>query len=158
MSILYSGMLEPVKNLLTSLLEEEGLCLVEARIHPAGRRLILKLFIDKPHGGITLNECARLNDKLGELIEKEGIINQAYILEVSSPGIDRPLINKEDFNRCLQQKVRIFLNECRDKKYEVSGKVITVNDNTVNIDSEGQIHEISFDNVRKGKQIIEELK
>ena len=100
---------------------------------------MLRLLVDKIYGGITLDECARLNEKICDVIQTEGIIKQRYILEVSSPGIDRFLLTREDFSRCLNRKVRIFFNQCRDGKYEISGTIISVTEAGLNLDFEGKI-------------------
>ena len=78
--------------------------------------LYLTVLADRPQGGITLDECAALNRDIGDLIEEKSIIMGSYILEVSSPGLDRPLKTSDDFSRFTRQKVKFFLVRMK-KKY-----------------------------------------
>ena len=67
---------------------------------------VLRLFIDKP-GGVTIGDCAKISELVGKILDKEDIIHRSYILEVSSPGIERPLVKKEDYERFKGEKVKI---------------------------------------------------
>lgn len=84
--------------------------MVDLSISRGRRRSVIRLLVDKP-GGITLDECARLNQEIGRLIERENIIQESYVLEVSSPGLDRPMESTRDFQRCLGQLVKIVLRK-----------------------------------------------
>ena len=156
--MLNSEILDSIKSLIAPILEEDKFCLVDTKFCLQGGRWVLRLLVDKIYGGITIDECARLNEKIGDIIEREGIIKQNYILEVSSPGIDRPLLTQEDFTRCLNHKIRILFNQCRDGKYEISGVIISVTNAGLDLDSGGQVQQITFDQIRKAKQTIEEVK
>jgi len=152
--MLNSEILDNIKTLIAPILGEEKLCLVDANFCLQGGRWFLRLLVDKIYGGITLDECARLNEKIGEFIERQNLIKQSYVLEVSSPGTNRPLLTREDFSRCLNRKVRIFFNQCQEAKTEITGVIVSVNDTGVNINSEGQIQQIPFDRIRRARQII----
>ena len=151
-----SEVLDSLRMLITPILAEDKVCLVEMKHFFQGNRLFLKLLVDRPQGGITLDECVKLNDRIGELIEREDIIKQGYVLEVSSPGLDRPLLTREDFLRCLNRKVRIFFSQRQDQRHETSGMIKSVSETGLDLDSEGEIQYITFDEIRKGKQILEE--
>lgn len=152
--MLNSEILDSIKRLIASILEEDNLHLVDISLCPQANRLILRLLIDKTYGGITLDECARLNEKISDIIERENVIKQSYILEVFSPGIDRPLINRDDFSRCLNRKVRIFFKESEGKTEEITGIITSVTDSAVNIDSEGKLVEMPFERISKAKQVV----
>jgi ribosome maturation factor RimP len=149
-----SEILDDIKTLIASVLEEDKLCLVDASFYLQGGRWILQLLVDKIYGGITLDECARLNERISSLIEREGIIRENYVLEVSSPGIDRSLLTREDFSRCLNRKIRIFFKQCQGGKSEILGVIISVTDTGLNLDLDGQIQLIPFDRIKKAKQVI----
>ena len=153
--MLNSEKLDNIKMLITPILEEEKLCLFDISFCWQAGRWFLRLLIDKIYGGITLDECSKLNEKIGALIEKEGIIKQGYILEVSSPGIGRPLLTLQDFSRCLNRKVRIFFNQCLDQKYEISGIITSVTEAGLNLDLGEKIYHVSFDQIKKGIQVVE---
>ncbi|MFH1678728.1 MAG: ribosome maturation factor RimP [Candidatus Omnitrophota bacterium] len=149
-----SEVLDSVKALIAPVLEKDNYCLVDASFSLRGKEAVLRLLIDRIQGGVNLNECAALNEKIGNIIEEKGIMQHSYMLEVFSPGIDRPLVTKEDFLRCIDRKIRIFLNQCQGAKNEISGVVVSVSDTGININSEGRIQQIPFERINKAKQII----
>ena len=88
------------------LLAAEGMELVDLQWSRRGRRWVLTLFIEHP-GGVRLDDCARISREVGECIEVDNLIDHAYTLEVSSPGLDRPLRTLADFKRFHEHLVRI---------------------------------------------------
>ena len=147
-----------IKELIRPILAEEGLSLFHSNFHIYRSRATLKLLVDKTHGGITLDQCTILNDRIGQLIDETGIREQRYILEVSSPGIDRPLKTKDDFVRCINHKVRIFFEQSVDGKFEALGQISSVTEKGLNLELGGESKFISFNQINRGKQIIEEGK
>lgn len=83
-----------------------GLELADLELKGEGRRQVLRIFIDKP-GGVTLDDCAEVSRDVSALLEVEDPIEGAYTLEVSSPGLDRPLKKPRDFERHIGRLVRI---------------------------------------------------
>lgn len=150
----YRGLVENLKEIILPALEEENIELVELNFVKAGGRSILKLLVDKKGGGINLQECAILNEKIGSLLDTQDVIKDRYILEVSSPGLDRPLMTKSDFLRCINKKVRIFLRESIAGKIELEGLILKVEDDSIYIDIEGNHLQIPLSKITKAKQII----
>lgn len=95
-----------IKDTASSLCEAEGMEFVHAEFLSQGGRRILRVYIDK-EGGVSLDDCTLVSRQLGDmfdiLLENAG----AYILEVSSPGLDRPLAKESDFIRFTGKKARI---------------------------------------------------
>ncbi len=147
-----------LRSVIGDYLKREGVILVDLNFMLSGKKSILRILVDLPGGGITLDKCTYINNLISQLLDEENLIQSSYVLEVSSPGVDRPLISKEDFSRCLNRKVKIFFNQFQEGKSEITGVIVSVADAGVNVDSEGQIQQIPFDRIRKAKQIIEELK
>jgi ribosome maturation factor RimP len=104
------------------LVEEEGLDIVEFKFSRTGSSSVLRIFVDKP-GGVTVDRCASLSRKLGDFLDMEDLIAGRYTLEVSSPGLDRPLVSGEDFKRKIGEKVKVFLKEKLDGKTEWEGRI-----------------------------------
>lgn len=150
----YRGLVENLKEIILPVLEEENIELVELNFVKARGRSILKLLVDKKGGGINLQECARLNEKIGGLLDTQDVIKERYILEVSSPGLDRPLMTKSDFLRCINKNVRFFLNESINGKIELEGVISKAGDDSVYIDIDGDIIEIPLAKINKAKQVI----
>ncbi|MGI6604187.1 MAG: ribosome maturation factor RimP [Firmicutes bacterium] len=88
------------------LAREEGLEIVDVTFTKEGGRFILRIYIDKPEG-VGIEDCERLSNKLDPVLDKADPIKHAYYLEVSSPGLDRPLKRREDFERFRGHKVKI---------------------------------------------------
>jgi len=128
--------------------------LVEFAHRYEGRDLVLRLLVDKPQGGITMDECARLNRSLGRLLDEKDIIPVRYILEVSSPGLDRPLKSGKDFTRCLDKQAVFFLNEPIEGKLQVEGRIAVASDASVSIDYPGKVLEIPLTKINRAKLVI----
>lgn len=105
--------LERVRALAEPILATLGFELVELEYKREGRGWILRFFLDK-EGGITLDDCADASREIGMLLEVEDVIPTAYDLEVSSPGIDRPLKKAADFERFKGSLVKIKTYERLD--------------------------------------------
>ena len=136
-------------------LKDQGLDFVDLIYRYEGRDLFLRILVDRPEGGVTLDECNRINREIGDILEEKDIIQAKFILEVSSPGIDRPLKTKSDFSRCINRKVRFFLGEPVNGKIEWEGLISKTEDDRVYVDVEGDIIEIPLVKINKAKQVIE---
>lgn len=135
-------------------LKEKGLVLVDIIYRYEARGLILRIIVDKPEGGIGLDECAYLNQEISRILDEKDMLQARYILEVSSPGIDRPLKQKEDFLRCLNRKARFYLGESVNGKIELEGVILKVEGDLVYIDREGETLEIPLSKINQAKQVI----
>lgn len=102
--------------------EEDGLELVDLEFFEGGPASVLRVYVDKA-GGVTVGQCANLSRKIGDFIDIEDLIPHRYLLEVSSPGLDRPLKSSADFKRKIGEKVKVFLKEEVSGKMEVVGKI-----------------------------------
>src|SRR5665647_974104 len=89
---------EQVEEIITPCVQESGLELVDVEFVKEGGSWYLRIYIDKP-GGIGLEDCGRLSQKIDRLLDEKDPIPQSYYLEVSSPGIERPLKKISDYNR-----------------------------------------------------------
>jgi len=150
----YRESAEELKKIILPLLEEEGIVLVELRFMRTGSGMLLRLLADKKEGGINLQDCARLNQEIGRLLDAQDIIKDRYILEVFSPGLDRDLVNKDDFSRCINRKARVFLNECISAKTEIEGRIDKVEGELVYIDMGKEVVGIAFSKIKKARQIV----
>ena len=103
--------LSKVKSLLGPIIEDEQLELFGIRILHHKASCAIEIFIDRPYGGITMGECARVNKKLIAKIDSENFLGGNYTLEVSSPGCEWPLKTKKDFLRISGHRTRMMLLE-----------------------------------------------
>lgn len=128
------SLISELTTVINDYLKNQGLDFVDLIYRYVGRDLFLRLLVDKPEGGISLDECAWLNNEISGILDQKDILQEKYILEVSSPGIDRPLKTKSDFLRCINRKVRFFLNESINGRMEIEGIITKVEDDTVYIE------------------------
>jgi ribosome maturation factor RimP len=84
-----------------------GLELVDVQLRPEGGRLVLRALIDRPEGGITLDQLARVSRELGDLLDAHDAIPGSYHLECSSPGLNRPLVREAHFRRAIGERVHV---------------------------------------------------
>ena len=121
---------------------------------PQGHGLASSGQSHKPEGGINLDECAMLNRDIGKLLDEKDMIQERYILEVSSPGLDRPLKTKEDFSLFLNKKAKFFLNELINGKLEWEGLINKVGEESVSISMADSLIEVPFLKINKARLII----
>jgi ribosome maturation factor RimP len=147
--------LPELEALLSGYLQAQGIDLVELVCRYEGGRLVLRILADRPYGGIKLDECARLNQAIGNLLEEKDIIKERYSLEVASPGVDRPMKTVKDFLRCIDRPVRFALNEPIGEKIEVVGIIKQAREGAVLIEVEAGTMEIPLTKIHWAKQILD---
>jgi ribosome maturation factor RimP len=102
------GTTDEIETKAAPLLAEAGLDLVLVEYRRESPGWVLRFYIDKP-GGLSVDDCAFWNRRLGELVEASGLVSGRYFLEVSSPGLNRPLRKREDFARYQGREARVTL-------------------------------------------------
>jgi ribosome maturation factor RimP len=143
-----------VEEISESLVVSEGMELVDLEYRREGPRWMLRLFIDK-EGGVTVDDCARISRELGDLLDVKDLIPQAYVLEVSSPGLNRRIRKKKDFSRFAGQKVQLLLVSPRDGRRKIVGDLVGVEgEEVVVIGSEGRFS-VALENIAKANLIYE---
>jgi ribosome maturation factor RimP len=143
--------LEKVRSIAAPLAAQEGLELVDVEIGGAGGRQALRLFIDRP-GGVSLDDCTAVSRAVSGALDVEDPIQGAYDLEVSSPGLDRPLRTAEHFQKFTGEKVRVKtygpLPECENRKTFV-GILKGFEDGKVVLDVDGKVFRVPHAQVSK---------
>lgn len=121
------------------IMEKNKFELVDVEFVKEGGNWFLRIYIDK-EGGITVDDCETVSRELGDILDKEDYIEESYILEVSSPGLGRPLKKDKDFERSLGEEVEIKLYRMLDKKKEYFGILESYSKDTVSIILENETH------------------
>jgi len=116
---------DTLRERIKPLVEEEDLELVDLEFFEAGPASVLRIYIDKS-GGVTVGQCANLSRRIGDFLDIEDLIPHRYMLEVSSPGLDRPLTKDVDFKRKMGERVKVFLKEKVGGKTELVGRIKTL--------------------------------
>lgn len=123
--------------LLQPMVDERGFELVDVEYVKEGSNWYLRAFIDKP-GGISIDDIEPISRELSEKLDQEDFISDAYILEVSSPGLGRPLKKDKDFVRSIGEEIEIHLYRAINKKKEFVGilKEFNKEENTFTVELE----------------------
>jgi len=108
--------------------------------------LKLTLYIDSK-SGININDCEKVSNQVTHILDIENICNSDYILEVSSPGLDRVLMTKEHFAKYLNEKVKLKLKWLVKNRKNIVGTIKDVSDNFVVINDKTDIYEIDYDSI-----------
>jgi len=125
-------------SLLDPVAADEGLALWDLQLVGAvGRPQRIQVFVDRGEGGISLDDCASLSRRMGAVLDVEGLISNAYNLEVSSPGIERTLHRAEHFQRYLGETVRLKLGYAVDGRRNVVGRLQGASEEQVELDVTG---------------------
>ena len=117
---------------LQPIVDEYGFELVDVEYVKEGGTWYLRSYIDKP-GGITVDDCEMVSRRLSDWLDKEDFIDDSYILEVSSPGLGRPLKKEKDFKRSLGEAVDIKLYRAIERQKDFSGILTAYDADTVTI-------------------------
>jgi len=148
-------MLEKIKKTIDPILQEDGIELVEMIYRKESGKQVLRLLVDKDCG-INLADCAKLNQRIGQALDESDAIQESYVIEVNSPGIDRLFKTKRDFERALGRLVRVTLNERIQDKKEYVAKLEEVSDSGVKIDVKKKgIIEIPFEKIVRIREEVE---
>jgi ribosome maturation factor RimP len=127
---------EALRQVVEPLVEAEGMSLVDLQWSRRGRRWVLALFIDKEEG-VTLDDCAYISRQVGERIEVDNLIDHAYTLEVSSPGLDRPLRTLSEYERFQGHLVRIVTATPIQGRSTLVGRLKGVEGQAVLVEAKG---------------------
>ena len=131
-----------VREILLPIADKTEAELVDVEFIKEGPNRYLSVFVDKA-GGITIDDCEVISRALEKVLDERDIIEEAYILEVSSPGIDRPLKTEADFIKYAGETVDIKLYKALDGKKDFQGKLAGLLDGKVVITDE-ETGEMSF--------------
>lgn len=124
---------ELIKKLAEDVCESEGFELVDLELHPGSKGLVITIFIDK-EGGVTVKDCETFSRSVEALLDVEDPIKCSYTLQISSPGLDRPLKTKRDFSRNLGRQVKVTTKEKIADKTFFIGKVVDVGDDWIRLE------------------------
>ncbi|WP_077358220.1 ribosome maturation factor RimP [Virgibacillus halodenitrificans] len=149
-----SQVIKTTEELLHPILEHKGLELVDIEYVKEGKNWFLRIYIDK-HGGIDITECGDVSEELSEKLDQQDPIKEAYFLEVSSPGVERPLKTKDDFSNNLNKNIYVKLYEPveGEKEYEGILKDFTNNILTleIKVKTRSKQIEIPYDKIAKAR-------
>ena len=136
---------QKTEQLLLPIMEEHQFELVDVEFVKEAGNWFLRAYIDKP-GGITINDLEGVSRKLSDLLDEEDFISDAYILEVSSPGLGRPLKKDRDFDRSIGEEIEVHLYRSLNGNKQYVGLLKSYDEDTITIEDEDG-SEIALDRV-----------
>lgn len=120
------------------IVDELNMEIVDIEYIKEGPHMYLRIYIDKD-GGVNLDDCQKVSEQVSEILDEKDPIQDNYFLEVSSPGIDRPLKNDKDLKRSIGKDVEISLYKAVDGKKKLTGQLLNYDDENIYIKNEDSI-------------------
>ncbi len=144
---------EKITALIESAINYLGLDLVKLTFQ-GGSRKILEIHIDRKDGNkVQVKDCRDVSKNISAILDVEDIIKDKYFLEVSSAGVERPLVKLEDFERFIDREIKLKLKEPHNGKISFKGKLIEVKNRDIVIKSKNVQLVFSYDNI-KGANLV----
>lgn len=137
-----------VAEILAPIIDEISIELVDIEFKNEAGGKVLRIYLDKP-GGITLDDCEKVSRDLSVLLDVNDVIESAYNLEVSSPGLRRPLRKESDFERFAGKKVKIKTKEIIDDRKNFIGNLIGIEKKVVSVNVDGKLYSLPFESIKK---------
>jgi ribosome maturation factor RimP len=150
----FNPLLEEVRQVAEPILQSEGLELVDLEYQREAQGWVLRFYIDR-EDGVTVEDCAEVSGELGAVLEVRDLIANPYVLEVSSPGLTRPLKKPEDFNKFRNHLIKMKTFEPIEGRRNFKGILLGLNGEKVRLEMEGQLYEIPLEGVAKANLEIE---
>lgn len=148
-----SKITKKVQELVMPILEKHGFDLVDIEFKKEGKSYFLRVYIDKP-GGITIDDCQLVSEELSEKLDIVDPIPFSYYLEVSSPGVDRPLVTDRDFIRNAGRVVDVFLNQPHLNRTKITGELVEKNEKFLVLIVDKEKIDIPVEKVKKVKLAV----
>jgi ribosome maturation factor RimP len=148
--------MQPIRADLRKLLEPGvsalGFELVEVEVAGSRHNATLRVYIDSPRG-VNVDDCARVSRQLSALLDVEDPLPGHYTLEVSSPGLDRPLVKPEDFKRFVGESIKVKMHEPLQGRKNFSGKLVDVAADHVAVEVDKEVFNLAFDAMERARLV-----
>ncbi|WP_078595630.1 ribosome maturation factor RimP [Evansella clarkii] len=150
---------EITESIVTPILSDLALELVDVEFKKEGKNWFLRVYIERENGsGVDLDDCAAVSERLSEELDKRDPVEQAYYLEVSSPGAERPLKNEKDVQRAVGKNIHVTTYAPIDGEKQFEGKLTEYDGDTLTIETRvktrTKVVEIPYDKVAKARLAV----
>lgn len=142
------------ESMVEPILRENGLTLVDVEYVKEAGTWYLRLYIDK-EGGVTIDDCELVSRALSDKLDADDFIPDAYTLEVSSPGLGRPLKKEKDYTRNLEKEIEVHLFQAVGKQKEFIGTLKAFDKDTVTMLSDGKEQKLERRNISLIREYVE---
>ncbi|MEX0619922.1 MAG: ribosome maturation factor RimP [Pseudohongiellaceae bacterium] len=138
-----------ITQLITPTVEALGLELWGVEYLPQRGHSLLRVYIEEHEKGVTVEDCEKASRQISALLDVEDPIAGEYTLEVSSPGLDRPLFTPNQYRNYIGTEINLRLRSAIDRRRNFKGKIISVEAGSVTLMVDGTEHSLPFDAVEK---------
>jgi ribosome maturation factor RimP len=145
---------DKITEMVGPIAQESSLELVEVEFRPSGKRWLLRVYIDR-EGGVTIADCERVSRELSRALDVEDVVDHPYALEVSSPGLTRPLKTKADFERFTGRLCKIVTMLAVEGKNDFRGEIVGVRGDDVEVKEKGSSYNIPLTTIKKASLELE---
>jgi ribosome maturation factor RimP len=145
--------LAAIQALAEPILNERHLELVELTAHPRGGEQLIRMLVDGV-GGVTIEQCAQANRRIGEALEQANVIEGRYTVEVSSPGLDRPLTVKRDFERAIGEDLDVQVASADGRVRPQRGMLLAVQHEAIVLKTPAGNVTVPFADIRGAKKAL----
>jgi ribosome maturation factor RimP len=146
---------EKIRGMAERVVASEGLVLVDVEVKGGRSNQLLRIYIDKPEG-VSHADCQAVSEQMSALLDVEDIFPGKYLLEVSSPGLDRRLVKPSDFKYFAGRRVRIVLREPLDDQRVLEGQLAGFESGCVRLNlGQGDIRELDLARISKARLVVE---
>ncbi|MFQ5673658.1 MAG: ribosome maturation factor RimP [Nitrospinales bacterium] len=145
---------QSVAEIIEPVVHGENLELVDVEFKKEGKTWYLRVYIDKERG-VSIEDCRNVSHQIEDLIEIENIVSRQYILEVSSPGLDRPLKSKRDFLRNQNRRIQLTVFAPIHGRKDFRGVIQGIHEQSLVLQVEGSDLEIPLEKIAKAKLVID---
>ncbi len=149
-----SLIIKMITDLVEPILDEMGFELVDVLYLSKHGRWVLRLYIDRD-GGVTINDCARVSGEMSDLLDVKEIIEHEYVLEVSSPGLNRPLKKERDFIHTIGKKIKVRMAVPVNGQRNFTGYLSNFQNSTLYVEMERGVVELPWQEVEKANLVYE---
>ena len=153
--MLEEEIVDRVRVILEAILLDEGMELVDIEYRRESRGWVLRLYLDK-EGGITLDDCTRMSQEVGRILDVEDFIQTPYTLEVSSPGLSRRLKTEKDFMKYRGHLIKVKTVDSIENRRQFKGRLLGISESKLQIEGDGGVFQIPLSNVARANLEIDQ--
>lgn len=143
--------IEKLRPVVVDMLKDFGLELFDLSFRRERGNWVLKVVIDDPNGYVSIKQCEKVSNELGKYLDLNNVIEHSYVLEVSSPGLDRPMRGIQDYKRFIGRLAKFWLTDGRF----IMGHIKHVDETKVIVETESGVVDFSPEHVNKSKLEVE---
>ena len=148
--------IEALERLCHAVVEEAGFDLLLVEWTSDQGRRVLRLYIDHEEAGVSVADCATVSRRLSHVLDVEEVIESAYALEVSTPGLDRPLVREADYVRFAGQQAKVTLNKALPSgRKRLKGELKGADAGEVSMEVDGELYRFAVADVARANLVYQ---